>query len=389
VRQDFHQELFTKKGSLAYASLSLVIGLLAVFGKDVSLGILAMLMLVLYGLNVLYVQKAAGRIRLRDERETLRLFPGENGELEFYFYNTGKLPVWNADWEVSLLDYDSSTELQAENRSGTLFPSFFLPGKGSVRQTVRFAGKKRGHARPADLTIHIGDLLGLFQVRLTYRGYLQKAVIVFPEPSGFPLPARLAGQAPGAAPAAVSLFEERTKPRGSREYVSGDPFASIAWKETARTRELRTKEFDRVVLQRWILAADLRGRRPGASDPTLAEQVFSQMAHAAMEAEKRGIEFEVRLNMRSAARDGHLHIPADHGRAHLSGVLNRLARLPASAPAQTPAVMYRSIAENASRGHILLHFGRRDREYDALAAMMKKRGVTVIPVSLEEKEAAG
>ncbi|KZE39767.1 hypothetical protein AV656_00270 [Bhargavaea cecembensis] len=367
----------------------MVIGLLAVFGKNASLGVLAILMLGLYGLNVLYVRKAAGSVRIGDEREMLRLFPGENGELTFTFLNAGKLPVWNADWEVSLLDYDSSTELKAENGSGTVFPSFFLPGKGRIRQTVCCAGKKRGHARPADLTIHIGDFLGLFQVRLTYRGYLQKAVIVFPEPSGFPLPARLAGQAPGAAPAAVSLFEERTKPRGSREYVAGDPFASIAWKETARTRELRTKEFDRVVLQRWILAADLRGRRPGAADPTLAEAVFSQMAHAAMEAEKRGIELEVRLNMRSAARDGHLHIPADHGRAHLAGVLNRLARLPASAPAQTPADMYRSIAENAARGHILLHFGRRGREYDELAALMKRKGVAVIPISPEEKEAAG
>ena len=389
MRPDFHQELLTKKGSLAYASLSLVLGLLAVFGKNVPLGTLAILMLVLYGLNIFYVRNAAAGIRLRDDREILRLFPGETGELTFTFMNEGKLPVWNADWEVSMSDQDGAADMQAGKWAGTVFPSFFLQGKGSVRVPVRFAAKKRGHARSAALTIHIGDLLGLFQVRLTYLGYLQKGIIVYPEPSAFPLPARLTGQASGVTPAAVSLFDERTKPRGSREYAAGDPFASIAWKETARTGELRTKEFDRVVLQRWILAADLRGRRPGAANPILAEQVFGQIAYAAMEAEKRGIEFEVRLNLQSALRDGHLHIPADHGRAHLSAVLNRLAKLPAGAPVRSPAGMYRSIAENAVRGHLLFHFGKQDTEFAGLAALLRKRGVTVIPVAADKKEEAG
>ncbi|MFC7364461.1 MULTISPECIES: DUF58 domain-containing protein [Bhargavaea] len=389
MNHEFHHELITKKGSLAYVSISSVIGLLAILGKNVSLGVLAVLMLVLYGLNVVYVQKAARNIRLRNGHEFVRLFPGEEGELTFDFINVGKLAVWNVRWEVSVLDHDGATEIQAGKIPGILFPSFFLPGKGSVRHHIRFAAKKRGLARASVLTLHIGDLLGVFRIRLTYQGYLQKAVIVYPGISGFKLPSRLAGQFPGVTPAPISLFEERTRPRGTREYAAGDPFSSIAWKETARTGGLRTKDFDRVVLQRWILVADLRGSRPGAADHVLAEKVFSQIAHAAMAAEKRGIEFEVRLNMRTAARDGHLHIPPDHGRAQLSGVLNRLARLPANSPVSPPAGMYRSIAVNAMRGHVLFHFGKQGGEFSGLAALLKKRGVTVIQVSADMGEDAG
>lgn len=382
----FQREVLMERRAVAYMMAGLFFGLAAIFsGNHILLGI-PLFILIVIAVNYFYVIRAAGGIRFLNEPEELRLFAGDEGKITFSFANVGRVPIVNADWMPAVLDPDEGIRAGGSKAEGGYRP-IVMAAKETLQYAFPVSAEKRGYARVSGVTVRVRDLLGLYTIRLIYSSYIKKGILVYPVPRAFPLPSGLSRLAPGDTRERRSLFDERTMPRGSRSYMPGDPFSSIAWKETARTRELRTREYERVVLTRWIFAADLGGERPGAADRSAVESVFGQIAYAARAAAESGIEFEVRLNIPRAGIGTYLHVDPGTDRAHLSTVYELLARLPGNAPAGTTAAMYRSIGETAARGHVLFHFGKWGEDASGIERLLRKKGVPVhrVPV-MEEAE---
>lgn len=387
MNHGFSREVHSERRALAYSLAAVVFLLVALLGKNTIVWSIPLFILLVIIGNYAYVFHAARSIRFENERDGLRLFPGNADTLSFAFTNASRLPVLNASWTAGILDPDKALGRKGEGPDE--YRHLLLMGRETAVFPVRIEAAKRGIVRFPVMRVRVRDLLGLYTIWLTYEGYVRKEACVYPEPVPFPLPVRLSRMEPGGTPERMSLFEEPTMPRGSRSYLAGDPFGTIAWKETARTGELRTKEFERVVLTRWILAADLSGESREHADEEEAEAVFGKLAYAMEMAERKGIETEMWLNVRMAGARSYLHVPAGSGPAHLSSVLQTLARLPGSAPVASPVPMYGGIARSAGSGHVLLHFGAWREEAAGLERLLAKKGVPVHRIGGEKAVEAG
>ncbi|MET3575340.1 DUF58 domain-containing protein [Bhargavaea ullalensis] len=383
----FHLKVHAERRALAVSLAAVVFLLVALFGKNPLVWSLPLSILLVVIGNYAYVFRAARNIRFRNERTVLRLFPGDEGRLLFSFTNAGRLPVLSASWSAELLDRDGA--LGGNGKGPDEYRPLLLLGRETAVFPLDVLAAKRGFARYPVLKVSVRDLLGLYTIWLTYTGYVRKEICVYPELRPFQLPARLSRLEPGASPERMSLFEEPTMPRGSRTYRQGDPFGSVAWKETARTGELRTKEFERVVLTRWILAANLPGDRSGQPGERQTEKIFGEIAFAMSVAEKRGIETEVWLNVRMAGARSYLRVPAGLGPSHFTSVLQTLARLPASATVADPTNMYGGISKVAGKGHVLLHFGEAAESAAGMERLLRRKGVPVHLIKPEREVEAG
>lgn len=369
MNPQFHVHVHAERQALVYSLVTVVFFIVALIGKDPLVWCIPLLILAVMAGNYAYAYIAAKSIRFDNERNMLRLFPGDEAVIPFAFTNIARIPVVSASWTVGIQDLDGALG-QRGGDEDTDRP-LFLTSRATSVFPVTVHGVKRGLVRFPVLNIRIRDLLGLYTFRLVYKGYVRKEVCVYPESKPFHLPLRLSRLDPGTTPERMALFDEPTMPRGSRQYMQGDPFGKVAWKETARTGVLRTKEFERVVLTRWILVADLSGNL----ETQHIEQVYGQMTYAMTIAERRGIETEIWLNVRKAGVRPYLHLHPGQGAAHLGTVLHVFARLPSTATVAAPGHMYGGIAKSAAKGHVLLHFGFWGEDSASLERLLKRKGV--------------
>jgi uncharacterized protein (DUF58 family) len=93
----------------------------------------------------------------------------------------------------------------------------------------------------------------------------------------------LAGQSGGAS-----------NPYGIRDFVPGDPARIIHWKTTARSGDLKVKEFEREKRLRVLL--DLRLARAAGSNPERREKAVSAAASLLLLLSKRQFEVGLRIN---------------------------------------------------------------------------------------------
>ncbi|SIT85570.1 DUF58 domain-containing protein [Edaphobacillus lindanitolerans] len=375
MTRPFNILILPERRAAAYLLAAIAFFLVALAGRNPLVWCLPLIILSILIGNYIYVHRAARALRFENERSRLRLFAGEAATVPFAFTNTGRLPIVSAEWTADVLDRDRALGREAGNQGE--YRPMFLMGRETSVYPIDVQAVKRGMVRFPELKVRVRDLLGLYTAMLTYGEFVRKEICVYPEPIPFPLPQRLSRMEPGALQDRLSLFEEPTMPRGSRSYREGDPFGTVAWKEAARTGELRTKEFERVLQTRWILAADLSGPQPGHPDEQAAERIFGELAYAMTVAGQKGIETELWLNVRMAGARTHLHVLPGSGPAHMVSVLQMLARLPAAPAVAPPANMYGGIARSAGRGHVLLHFGAWREEAGGLERLLRKKGVPV------------
>ncbi len=125
------------------------------------------------------------------------------------------------------------------NESGALF---FFSFQRRLEFSYRIEDVKRGAHSFGDLTLLLGDLFGLFERRSTVK--CETTVLVYPQirklksiPSSGS-PRQLEGQR------ARQSYEEDRSLAGVRQYVPGDRLTSIDWKQSARSTNLMTKEFE-------------------------------------------------------------------------------------------------------------------------------------------------
>jgi uncharacterized protein (DUF58 family) len=172
--------------------------------------------------------------------------------------------------------------------------------------------------------VGLGDLLGLFELRA-----------YFPNPIGVKVFPRLSSPRSGrleARPTAGALHERvgvhPIRRRGMagelreiREHAHGDPFKFIAWKATARKRQLMVRELENEIVVTYQLLVDISGSMRGGSHGRTkldyAVETASAIARASLEGGDRVglITFDTRI---------YGQLKPDEGRPHHLKVIDRL-----------------------------------------------------------------
>ncbi len=175
---------------------------------------------------------------------------GGGPTLQFKFANSGSFNKTDLLIEAQLL---------APRRDEIITRQFLieaLPSLSSLICELPLTDLPRGRYRLQSLTIHGGDVLGLYRVRrklsLAGRTDLQD-LIVEPAAAALPLEGG-SGNTHGAAARAARGQGHGDDFRGTRLYVPGDDLRTVHWKSTARLGQLVVREFHhREQVQRLII----------------------------------------------------------------------------------------------------------------------------------------
>ncbi|MDR2030689.1 MAG: DUF58 domain-containing protein [Azoarcus sp.] len=180
-----------------------------------------------------------------------------------------------------------------------------LPSRATLELSL--PAPERGRRRIGGLHLLSPHPLGLWQAR---RAVPDMTALIHPRPAG--------GQAlPGKSPHPAHLHQEAGDFRGVRTYRPGDPPRRINWRIYGRRDEPAVNDFDggHGGQSLWLDIAACEGE---------VETRLSQLCQWVREAERRGLEYGLRLGdgndrgRAGGARPG-------RGRAHLDDCLRRLA----------------------------------------------------------------
>ena len=338
------------------------IAILAFAIQEMILLSISFLIVLLLGLNYVYLRIISKELTTLNETYILKLFPGDVDVLPFTFENKGILPIIKAEWGFSVYDPGESTRIDSFDRLSHSYrfvhSPFFIAGKSRRKFETNLTGLKRGTAEVRDLEIVIYDLLGLSRVRLSYVGFYGMELVTYPSLIEVPLQKRTLRQEQDVAPTNFSLFEDALLPRGSREYSTEDPFHKINWKDSARLQQLQTKVYDKVTLSQWTFIVNLRSESYMHPMITNVEEVLSQIAYLSQLAYKNQISFEIYFNLLVLNSTYGMHIQPGSGDRHLTTVFETLARIPKSALTMNSDIVLSVVRKNLKKGSTRITLGK-------------------------------
>jgi hypothetical protein len=164
---------------------------------------------------------------------TPRAFAGEDVSVSLEIFNRSMLPV------VWLRVEDA---LPIELAASAFKRVIALPSFGKTVFEYQLHTHKRGCFKVGPLRVAGGDLFGLSATRNHSGG--EQILVVYPQVyhlPGLSLPSR---SPMGSLRTAHPLFEDPTRVRSKRDYVSGDSLRRIDWKSSASSGRLQVKQFE-------------------------------------------------------------------------------------------------------------------------------------------------
>lgn len=280
-------------------------------------------------LQRLYARKVGNALVFHNNAERSRLVAGVEGAWVLTFSNKG-LPIWGGRLKITFHDaVIPVTEGEALHGG---FQEVEMPISISAKQQLTIKvpvhASHRGLARITKLEIMVPHLFGEEQIVLEYNPMIRQEQLVYPKQGNEPFRMIAAPQKPGVSDVRHSLFTDAFQPVGTRDYVSGDQFAHIHWKASARSGVYQTKLFSTVADESRLFCLDVtvgRGITIGL------EERVEQLAGLVTECYKKQIPFAVAINIRSAGKVPFLYIPSGEGTQHHQRTMELLAVLPRSA----------------------------------------------------------
>lgn len=164
---------------------------------------------------------------------TPRVFAGEEITVKLEVFNRSILPVVWLRLEEAL---------PIELSKGAFKRIITLPSLGRAAFEYKLNTHKRGCYRVGPLRVVGGDLFGLSATRTHSGG--EQILVVYPRVYNLPglsLPSR---SPMGSLRTTQLIFEDPTRVRNKRDYVSGDSLRRIDWKASAASGRLQVKQFE-------------------------------------------------------------------------------------------------------------------------------------------------
>ncbi|WP_096189881.1 DUF58 domain-containing protein [Evansella halocellulosilytica] len=375
-----HQVDSAKFDHLLNAAIPFLI-ILGIMTNEILLLSIAFFFAFIILLNKWYLSYVKKQIHVINHSQTKRLFPNDESELVIPFENVGKIPIISGKWWFNLYDSDESIKVmnnrQFEENNFTYQQAFSLPPLTKREFLIPIRAQKRGIAQVRSIEVVIYDLFKINAVRMQYEGPFREEAIVYPSFTVVDSLAKVIQNERGYQPQHFSLHEETMLTRGTREYVSSDPFNRINWKASARTDQLQTKVYEKVTISRWTFVVNIRDENP--LQPTLLqlEKVLSQVAFACQFATKNNIHYDLYVNLRIPNSTIGLYLPAGHGKRHLMRALEILSRI-RKANMTTPIdKALSSIVSDPGHYSVLFHFGTFGEEEGSYYSLAKQLGLQI------------
>ncbi|MBU9720112.1 MULTISPECIES: DUF58 domain-containing protein [Bacillaceae] len=377
----------------SYYILTYIVPFLAIisfFSNERFLFSLTILLLLALGVNAHYMTYVSKKIIIPGEKFTKRLFIGDEANLLVPFENRGKIPIFRVKANLFLFDVDKSIEVIEEQGTKQHMTNYEYPFAISPfsRRTINMQGKalKRGTAELRTIELRVSDLFLFGHMKLYYEGPFRGELVVYPKPLPIKGFEQMVQQEKGDYFQPYSLHEEMLM-RGNRQYVSEDPFNRINWKATAKTDQLQTKMYEKVIKSQWTFVLNIRNEN--RAHPTIEnlEEVLSHVAYASHFATRHRISFELFINLRVPGSKYGLHISAGEGDKHLTRVLETLARIRKSNLSVPSDHLLSYVFKERITPPLILHFGAVSEAEEQEYRACMQRGGRVFYVNTEESEA--
>ena len=317
-------------------------------------------------------QRALGSVEVR-RTYSERMFYGEKSLIRLEVRNRGRLPiVW--------LQLRESVPVQV--RVGGQFARVFNLGSRGMRQLeYAIEGRQRGYYELGPLDLRSGDLFGLAGEGHAIVG----ADFLTVYPKIIPLTGvDLLSHSPlGSLRHHQPLFEDPSRVRGKRDYISGDSERRIDWKASASTGRLQVKLLEPSISLETVIFLNLNSEeydlhtRGYTSElaiivaASLANWVIAQRQAAGLLV--NGIDPGLDSGKASL-------IPARRGRAHLMRILDVLARIQMGATEPIDRVLAREIVNLPWGTTLVLITGRLDEAVFDSLFQARRQGLDVVLV---------
>ncbi|MFM7198769.1 MAG: DUF58 domain-containing protein [Chloroflexota bacterium] len=234
--------------------------------------------------------------------------------------------------EFTLRNFSRLPGLWVEIRDGSTIPGY-EPGTvqmlGSLETRTWRTGarcERRGLYTLGPLRLMTGDPFGIFQGEVTYAA--TTSFVVYPplvELPELPMPY---GRMQGNARALLRSLEVTTDASGLRDHAPGDGLHRIHWLSSARTGELRSKEFSMEASSNLWVLLDLEQRVHVGSGLESTEEYAVNVAGALVHRALRDGK-AVGLVAHGSTR---IVVPPGKGTAHLWRIMEVLATVKADGP---------------------------------------------------------
>ena len=220
--------------------------LLAVFTRETFVVILLYLFVGSLLIGRWWSSQALKQMRFQRKFDS-KVFPGETVPVQIHLHNTGLLPaVW-----MRVQDYYPIEVADAKS-----FQQIITLGpRAKTRVDYTLKAHKRGYYTIGPLYLSSGDLLGLSGDRGAESGYDYLTVY----PRVIPLSSvKLPSRSPmGTLKTNQPIFEDPSRPMGTRDYQVGDSLRRIDWKATASSGRMQTRLFEPSIALETILFLNL------------------------------------------------------------------------------------------------------------------------------------
>lgn len=341
-----------------------VISLVSFIFKRPLLFIIVGLFVVYFIINELYGRSIGKKLRLQNDRITVRAFPNEAVDMRLLFTNDSYLPYINGILQLSINDV-VSTDIHEHMSSGqrsTIKLSVSMIGKRKTRVHLKLKTMKRGVARIYQLSYKFPHLINFDHVELTYQPYIYSEVVVFPELKSVSGIEQLTHHLPGDERIRFSPYEDIQSFIGTRSYVSSDPFQRINWNASVKTGELQTNEYERVIDRSYFFIVNIEVKH---FELSVMEDVLSYTAFIANEVHQQKLPYEMAINARKFGSVPFVYQKKGEGNAHYMQTLDRLARVDRHGITSRMTQVILSLREELARAHTVVYIGllsEEDRE---------------------------
>lgn len=263
-----------------------------------------------------YSRSMAAHLEIRRDRNRISTYRGQPALVELAIRNRGYLRIPY----ISVVD--TTGGLFAADRERRVVT--IRPGE-TVRLSYTVKGVNRGAYRLGPIRVRFSDPLGLYPRQLEIRELAE--AVIYPQVHSVSL-LDDRGLPAGNARLANPVYEDATRYRSVREYVSGDDPRKISWKVSARLGRLHSLEFlptmyfPTVVLLN-LTASDYQRRHRFHHTERAIEAAASLVYYAIGRGQSVGL---VSTGVVRGTTD-HALLPARSGIEHGAEILGALARI--------------------------------------------------------------
>jgi|GEM_PF-1553236 len=360
--------------------LFMTIIILSIFGLIVNRPILFLIVGLFSAyliINYFYDKYIGKHFYIVNDRQTVRLFPGDDANLRIVFQNNLIIPYINGTFEFQLDNNVTSDKhvTKIDKQIQTYEVPLSVISRGKTVLSIPIVANSRGVARLRNIQYQLPHLFNFDKLRLKYQAYFSLEFIVFPKILPVERTKQMFEILPGDEYTNFSPYEDILSPLGTRAYTYSDPFQRINWKATAKTQQLQTNVYEKTIDKSYFFIVNLTDERMKGQNimsPYL-EELLSFVAYLTEQATKEKVAYEVALNARRFGDRSYIHLANGQGNAHYMNTMEMLARIhPHSLGISFTDMLYR-LRQHILAANIIVFIGEVPAEANHLLEQWQKQ----------------